>query len=188
VGTTTNYAFPYPSNSDASTGPAQMQSLAQAVDTLLKQREPLFVRKTVNETINNTTTLNSDDVLLLAPAVSTVYSLEGFIIYTSNTTPDFKFGFSFPTGASLSWSGFGLDVNATAGHAELAANVAARLTSDSTFNYGGSDAFVCGLNVKGLLIMGSTAGNLTARWAQVTANASDTTVYRDSWLRLTRVT
>jgi hypothetical protein len=187
VGTTTNYAFPYPSVSDSSNGPAQMQSMAQAIDTLLKEREPLFKRKTVNETVNNTTTLQNDDVLFLTPLVSTVYTLEGFIIYTSNTTPDFKCSFTFPAGASLSWTGGGVDINATAGHSDMAANVAARLTSDSTFSYGGSDAFVTALQIKGTLIMGGTSGNLQFRWTQATANASDTTVYRDSWLRLTKV-
>jgi hypothetical protein len=35
--------------------------------------------------------------------------------------------------------------------------------------------------------MGGTSGNLQTRWAQGTADATDTKILKDSWLRLTRV-
>lgn len=150
-------------------------------------RQVLFALKSADETVNNTTSLNSDDHLTLAPSINCTYILEAFVNYTSGTTPDFKFGWTFPAGATLTWTGGGHVVTGSSGAGDLASNVAHRLAADSTFSYGGGAAFVCGLQVKGLLIMGGTSGNLTARWAQATADASDTIVKADSWMRLTRV-
>lgn len=60
--TTTNYAWPYPSTSDSSNGPAQFQSLATAQDTTVKtidlaaRDKPVFVaRKSASQNINDST-------------------------------------------------------------------------------------------------------------------------------------
>lgn len=184
--TTTN-GLVYPASTANTQLWTHFQNLAESADTLHQSVRPLFVRKTADETISNTTALQSDDALVLTPAINKVYTLEGLVLYTSGATPDFKMGFTFPAAATLSWNGGGANVNASSGSGDYVSNCANRLAVDSTFAFGGGGAFVCSIKLDGLIIMGGTAGSLTLRWAQNTAEASNTVVKFDSWLRLTPV-
>lgn len=186
---TTSRGYDYPVLGDAPNVPADMQALAESINTdvgnVSTALTELFVRRTADSSaVNNSTTLVSDSVLALTPAISTVYTLSGLIVYSSNIAADIKFGFTFPAGATLTWTGSGVVVTGGGGGGDLAANVALRLAADSTFAYAGGDAFIMGIPIRGTLIMGSTAGNLTARWAQNSAHASNTNVRQDSWLSL----
>lgn len=191
AGNTANRAYTYPQLSDAANVPFYMQQLATQIDTDVNTVDNLhksyFAKRTSNSTaVNNSTALVSDSQLLVTPAISQVFTLDGLIMFTSGTTPDFKMAFSFPAGATLSWAGAGVDVTGSSGSGDMVGNAAARLAADSTFAYGGGAAFVCSIHLKGLFIMGSTAGNLTLRWAQFVANASNTIVLQDSWIRVRR--
>lgn len=192
AGSTAVYALRWQDLLDPPDGPNLGKHLAEDVeDELIRidAKDPQFVRRITDDTpINNSTTLKSDSVLTLTAPINTVRRLSGLVAYTSNATPDFKFGFSFPAGASLTWTAGGHAITGSSGSGDFVSNTSVRGASDTTFGYGGADSpFVCALHVSGLFIMGSTPGALTVRYAQFLANASDTKTKTDSWLMLTPV-
>jgi len=192
MGTTTNYGWAYPETTDAADGPAQFASLAQDIDTTVKaiENKTLFVRKTADEIVNNSTSLQNDDHLVLAVAADSVYIVEAFLIYRANVSADFKLAFTWPASATMSFGSIGGDLDAGGGdNNTVKLQARQRATSGSTtLTYAsigtGSET---SLRVTGLLITGATAGNLQLKWAQNTAHASDAILMEDSWLSLRKV-
>lgn len=147
--------------------------------TALNTLAPLVARKTADETVNNSAVLQNDNELVLAVEANTSYIVWCHLVQQSGTTPDFKFEFTFPTGATRAgWNAFGGNT------ANWQATLANANGGSSGINGTGANSSV---DVYGLLVVGSTAGNLQLVWAQNTANASDTIVRAGSFLHLTRV-
>jgi hypothetical protein len=144
-----------------------------------------LVRKTSDETVNNSSTLQDDDTLLAALAASEVVTFQCFIIFDSGTTPNFKAAFTVPGGATIvyNWSsGISIDTSLAAGRENTASASGTALVWGG---YGvGSKAAA---TLTGTVINGATPGNLTLQWAQNTANASNTKVYAGSFLLVFRV-
>jgi hypothetical protein len=132
---------------------------------------PIAVRKTADQTVNNSTVLVNDSELFWTPPVSTTYQLRLVLYYNSGTVPDIKAGWSLPAGATLTWGA--LYVN-TAGGLTVIGNLGA-----GTLSIGGLGA-EANAEFHGILTMGSTAGNVQLQWAQDTANASNTIVRANS--------
>lgn len=130
---------------------------------------PTVVRKTADETVNNSDALQNDDDLLFAMTASTTYEIELLLLISSNATADFKMAFTLPAGADMIWF---LPATAT-------------LASEGSTAEGIS---ITGTTVEGYLIRGivrcdTTAGNLQLQWAQNTATVVDTIVYANSALK-----
>lgn len=134
-------------------------------------------RTTTSAAVNNSTTFVSDNQLTLAVDANSVYRCHLHLSYTSQATPDFKYQFSKPTGATLSaWSFVGY-------------------STAVAFAYGGSgeaqsiggNGSALPLDAWGILTTSSTAGGFTLQWAQNTANATDTTIAAGSFLELLRI-
>lgn len=138
--------------------------------------EPVFVRKSADETVNNSATLQDDDALGKLLTVSSTYEFELLILYNSGATPDLKFGFTGPAGSSANWAA----ISNSTPVVSVPKVLADTLTVDGT----GADATVL---VKGIFVMGATAGGLQLQWAQATANASNTIVRAGSYLRIRKV-
>lgn len=140
-------------------------------------------------TVNNTTTVTDATGLSVAVLASATYKFDGWIIYTSNTTADFKLQPSSPSGTTGDWSmvGYGRDVSPAAdtglGGLWLGADIGSSLTTagDST----GTASLVC--RVSGLFITSTTAGTFKLRFAQRTANASNTVCKARSWMDVVRI-
>lgn len=135
-----------------------------------------IVRKTSDETMNNDNTLQDDDDLKIAMAANEVWYFEAMLthIAASSGTPDIKIAFTVPSGATLIWSGIGLGVSG-------AANVETEIVSGTAAAFGGGgDSHT--IQVKGIVIMSTTAGDLQLQWAQNTATAEDTDMKAGSWL------
>lgn len=145
----------------------------------LNDLAPRYAYKTSDETVNNTSTLQSDDFLFLDVAASTKYEFELFIVYNSGTTPDLKIGWTLPTGATnlygyqfydgTVWSAGGSTSVPTAGVAlaGFGADLMARF--------------------QGSISISTTAGTMQVVWAQNTANASNTTIRAGAYLRLNKI-
>jgi hypothetical protein len=58
-------------------------------------------RKTANETVNNSSVLQNDDVLLVPVEANVVYLAHLHMLYLSQVAAAFKYGFTFPAGATL---------------------------------------------------------------------------------------
>lgn len=145
-------------------------------DTAITEIRPLFARKTSDETVNNSTTLQDDNELFVSVAANQVYKLHLMVGYSSGTTPDFKINFSLPSGATMPRSSF-----ITGGTGAAVQHGTFTGASVVGIDGQGSDA---SLQIWGTVVMGSTAGTVTLQWAQNTLNASDTIVRSGSTLEL----
>lgn len=130
------------------------------------------VRKTADQTVNNSTTLVNDDELLFAVAANEVWVFRVYLLVATGGTPDIDFSFSCPSGATVRWC----------------------LGSDSVREFAaGTEMYWAGALTKGfgellgIVINGSTAGNLQLQWTQNVANVSDTKVLTDSCIIATQV-
>jgi hypothetical protein len=134
--------------------------------------------KTSTQTVNNSTTLVSDTQLFIAVAANTNCIFTSRFLYTSGTTPDIKFGFTYPVGATGSYTLYGI----AAGGATLNAF---HQVETSVGALEGGTAIAC--TMTGSWTIGATAGVVQLRWAQNTANASNTQVLAGSFIRLDQV-
>lgn len=143
-----------------------------------------FVRKTSDQDRQSVTSLADDSQLLLSVAANTTYLMDLLVIVNSPTAADFKLGWSGPSGAVLEW--------VTNAPHTAQTNFDSSTVSVNRLGIGsGADAAGFGADViyrpSGLLIVSSTAGTLTFRWAQTTSTASNTTVKANSILTLRKV-
>lgn len=137
-------------------------------------------RKTADETVNNTTTLQNDDHLLWTVAASGTYLLELHIGYNTGTTPDAKIAWTYPSGLTMKITGIvGYEATST-----LLSQ--ATYTESSVIPLGGGSGDNH-FSLWGLVFVSSTAGTLQLQWAQNTANASDTIFRNGSYGLLTKI-
>lgn len=140
------------------------------------------IRKTADETVNNSAALQNDDHLVLPVLASEVWAFDLTLLLTSgNTIPDWQFAWTVPAGATMQWGG--VSSSGTANQ-WVTAGVAASpisLTSESGVILSGSAASgVSGVFFRGVIVVSSTAGNVQFQWAQNTAHASDSKVLANS--------
>lgn len=141
-----------------------------------------LVRKTADETVNNSTTLQDDDTLLAALASNEVVAFQCTIFHIGNGTADFKLAFTVPSGAAIRW-----------GMANAQVAPGGTLQGANVTNSSGSSQAVQGETgeraqlVTGLVKNGGTSGNLQLQWAQNTATVVDTKVITDSHLIVWRI-
>jgi len=136
------------------------------------------VHKSADETVNNTSTLQNDDHILFAVGANEKWAFELQLFVIGNSTADFKMGWSVPSGATMRWfAGFG----ATAAGGDLHGLASGELLTESSTR----DLYVNGTThhtLVGYVFNGATPGNVVLRWAQNTANASNTTLERGTFL------
>jgi len=136
------------------------------------------IYKAADETVNNSTTLQNDDSLVLPVAANEVWYFQMNVLYTSSGAADFKIGWTIPAAGALRWhaiyrntaatdvvwaGGLETDVLSIAGTSALAVMVFA--------------------TYKG----GANAGDVQLQWAQNTAEVSDTKVLAGSAMIVTRL-
>lgn len=161
---------------------------ASVLSDLITELRPNGARKTAAEIVNNSNTPQNDDELTVPVAASTLYKLNGLIIFTSGATPDFRFTWSLPAGATHS-------TNTRIYSRSLAAP--SQMVDTRTFITGNSGADGLGTTLSsqgqivelfGYILTSVTAGNAVLQWSQNTTNLSDTTVHPNSFIELKRIT
>jgi hypothetical protein len=156
--------------------------------------ETLKARKTGNETVNNSTTYQDDNHLLLTPSINTTYTGHLHLIYSATNTIDFKGRFTYPSGATVSagWLApeSGTNQSDFEGDVRFGSILAmASPLSDMVFgthNTGGGTAAPVTAEIWFDLAMGSTAGQLVFQWAQNAAVATDLILYAGSYIEMKR--
>lgn len=134
-----------------------------------------FVRKTADESVTSSATLQSDDALLFAIAASEVWIFEFVIVYTASSTGDIAVALAVPTGFStLKWYAQGLQ----GGWSQTQPVTA----SDTTKLFDGVSGRDDVVTMKGIIVNGATSGNVQFRWAQSASDATATTVRAGSYL------
>jgi hypothetical protein len=156
---------------------AGMRPTAAQMDSLV----PIYARKTSDETIISSSTLQNDDDLAWPVAASAVYEFELHMLASSGTTPDLKTGFTFPTGMTGALYGIGPDASGTPPAVTFDAGaLSAVLNWNGT---GGNSHYM----LWGILTVAPTAGTLQLQWAQGTLTASNTIMRAGSYGKLTRI-
>ncbi|MGW3499371.1 hypothetical protein ACWDMY_01315 [Streptomyces globisporus] len=131
-----------------------------------------FVRKTADESVTSSTTLQNDNHLVLPVVANATYSLFLMCIFSGGTVGDIKFDWTVPTGTVLRWS----DQTGTSGlHSNVDVYSAPGGTTQVAFQ------------VWATVVTSGTAGNIQFRWAQNASDATATIVRANSHLCLDRV-
>jgi hypothetical protein len=141
----------------------------------------LFVRKSADETVNNTATLQADDQLVLPVAASVTYRFMLRLIVNTNATADFKMQFTFPSGTTMSYDAF------TGSNPDTAASSLQGPSTQATISAFSGVAADQTLHIVGMIITSTTAGSMGLTWAQNTANVSDTIVKTNSYWEIWQV-
>jgi len=152
----------------------------------------IFVRKTANESVTNSTTPQADDHLYATLPANSIWEVE-ILLRTQSAGGDGNNGgiqvqLNAPTGTSMQVfveirkGGSGSDLNhhwhygwITAPNTSVGYNPIPGTTPTGA------------VKLKGLVIVGSTGGTLQLYWAQNAANGNATTVYANSYMKLTRI-
>ncbi|MFJ4863391.1 hypothetical protein [Streptomyces sp. NPDC088748] len=150
----------------------------------LTAMQPITAVKAANTSRTSTTTLAADPHLVLPVSANATYLLDGWIEYDGAFgAGDLKADWTLPAGATIRW---GLHANASGDTTQkYASSTAAGTLTAGTYGVG---SFANGARPAGYLVIGGTAGNATFRWAQNSSNATATTLYAGSWVRLLRQT
>lgn len=168
---------------------AGSKARASDIENLISELRPNAARKTANEIVNGSSTPQADDELFVPVAASTYYVVDGLLVFTSGTTPDFRYTLSGPSGMTYS-------LNAKVFSRSLAAPSVMVDTRTSTSGNLGADGLGTTLSSQGQIIeltgwvlTSVTPGTVTVLWSQNTSNGSDTTLYGPgSYFELTRKT
>lgn len=145
-----------------------------------------FARKTADESVTSSTTLQDDDHLVIALGANQVWLIEAYISVIGDLTGDIQVGFVVPASSTLRWSGHGPDTAQTdPGNTNMRTDGAT--VSDTAKAYGTTSGGNIGIFIKGLVATAGTSGNLQFRWAQATSDATASTVQSQSWLLARRV-
>ncbi|MGW1162721.1 hypothetical protein ACWD48_31885 [Streptomyces sp. NPDC002519] len=125
------------------------------------------VIKAADTSRTSTATVAADTHLLLPVIANATYIVEAALVWT-NGGGGFRADWSAPSGATMVWTD-----NDGAGAPDLGTDLTFSVTTGTTF--------------QGALVVSSTAGNLTLRWAQNSSNTAATVLLAGCYLKLERV-
>lgn len=143
---------------------------------------PIIARKTADELIASSTTLQNDDNLAWAVTASAVYLMELRVQYKADAAGDLKWGFTFPSGLTMLYGYWGVYDSASA----FTSN-GQKIQTDVPVVGGVGASTGIMLAMSGIVTVAATAGTLQFQWAQNTSNVNSTTVCAGSYGTLTRV-
>lgn len=128
------------------------------------------IPKVSDETIDTSTTLQNDDELFFPVDANKVYAVTGVIRFTTGTTPNIKFTWAAPAGATWVFRSQGNGASGTwesSGSATKTPNGAA---THLIFVFWGH------------VVVAGNAGVVQLQWAQNTSDGGDTTVNAGSYI------
>jgi hypothetical protein len=155
----------------------------------------IFVRKTSDESVTNSTTPQADDHLYATLPANSVWEVEILLRTQSagadNSNGGIRVQLNAPTGTSMQvyveikkgGGGAGDDLL----HHWHYGWITAPTTIVGYNPIPGTTTQTGAVKLKGLVIVGSTGGTLQLYWAQNAANTNATTVYANSYMKLTRI-
>jgi hypothetical protein len=141
------------------------------------------IKKAAAETVNNSNVMQNDDDFVWTVEANHFYECRMFIIFSSGTTPDFKYWFNATNDADARWIDSGVIGSSTDGN-----TMTYKTHNDGhTSTIAGTGGYVC------FCILASFNGNaqggvINWQWAQNTANVSNTIVDSWSYAILTNIT
>lgn len=145
----------------------------------------VFARKTADEGVTSSTTLQNDDHLVVALNANQGYEIEG-VLYaaTDNNAHDLSLAFTVPAGATMKIGYHSVQENGTT------VREADVLTSSGTI---GTVVDLSSANnnimfIRGLVRTGGTAGDVQLQWSDDSSSGTQTvTLQADSYIKVQRV-
>lgn len=139
-------------------------------------------------TVNNTTSFTDATGLSVSVEANATYAFDGWMLYTSGNTPDFKAQPSGPAGTTGDWSliGYGRDVAPAADTGSGSLWIAADIGTALTVAGEATGALKLAALVRGRFVT-SSSGTFKLRIGQRTAAASNTIARAGSWLDVVRI-
>lgn len=138
---------------------------------------PLWARKTGDQSVTNSTALTNDAQLFVSVVANAEYDVEAKIIYEAPIANDFRYAFTWPSGALMPWGTIQLIQGAATNVGDIAPFAFGNPASGDAFNAGGGGAGNQLLVLaKGSLVVGATAGTLRFQFAQATAGAGTSAI------------
>jgi hypothetical protein len=147
-----------------------------------------FVRKTADESVTSSTTLQDDDHLLYAIGATGTFIFDAWLYATSaaDAAGDLAVGFTFPT-ATCHAGVFGLsDTLASGDSGSVKAQAGLSITSGAVLANLGLSTSTLMIHLHGILIATAT-GTLRLQWAQASSSASASTVKAGSHMLVRQV-
>lgn len=147
-----------------------------------------IVKKTANETVNNSSALQDDDHLFFAVLANTDYEFEFDFFYSSAAAADFNLTVTGPAAPTLVY--FVIEFvlpdatgGGVAGRTDIFTAFAFSVTTGGAPGIVHASGTVGHVRLRGILHNGANAGTVQLQWAQATANASNTVVRKGGTLR-----
>lgn len=132
---------------------------------------PLFVEKTANQTVNNSTTLVSDTHLKFTMVANKRYAVWGCILMITPNTAEFDFKWLLPGSCTIDGS-YDLSPVNDGGVFDFTENAEFAIQSDGSLQ---------GASWSGVIVADGSGGVAQYQWAQNSAVAGNTTLYAGSW-------
>ena len=136
-----------------------------------------YVRKTADESVTSSTTLQNDDHLLYTIGATGTYVADVFLFATSaaNAAGDLNVGWSFPTG-TLHYGGAGLGLGLASGNDGTVTppGLLSATSGTSVLGFGLSTSTLI-ITIRAILIATAT-GTLQFMWCQNSSNANASTL------------
>lgn len=130
-----------------------------------------IIYKSADETVNNSTTLQNDDHLILPVGANEVWAFTLCLLFRSGTTPDLKYAFTAPSGATVQFLSTIYFDSIGDGASTTVATIPGNGTTVTVVD-----------TATGVITASNTAGNMTLQWAQNVQNSSDTKVLAGSYI------
>lgn len=156
-------------------------------DTKMDQVSLDFIRKTADESVTSSATLQNDDHLLATIGATGTYLFDLWLRGTSaaNAAGDLAIGFTYPTG-TLDLFGLGLDGTLASGTTGTVQATSVSPVSGNVAAFYGLSTSIVTINIRGILIATAT-GTLQFQWAQQASNANASTIKAGSHLTVRQV-
>lgn len=152
---------------------------AATLSALITELRPVYAVKSATTSRNTTTTVTADPHLSIALPADSQWDIQAdlWVSSAANAAGDFRYGWTFPTGASLDMGSHGLIdtiASGSVGDIDTEVRVSADTSSPSaeTSNMASTTATL--ITPRGRITVGSTAGNLVLTWAQLASNGNNT--------------
>lgn len=147
----------------------------------------LFVRKTADESVTSSTTLQDDNHLSVTVEANAIYDVRLWIIAEGDeTTGDAKVKFVAPAGAAMNFTTYSPHFTETSEFGSTIKVTLSDLTGSPTYGLFGAGISVI-LKADGLLTVGGTGGTFKLQWAQNGSSATPTIFKTGSYMTLRRV-
>lgn len=174
----------------AATSTTQVATTAMVQAAIAAAAVTSSVRRTTDSTARaSTTTLVADDQLVLPVVANGIYEVTvNLLVGAANAVMDAKVGFTGPAGAAFTWGASGTPNNNAAGYGiATLANSPAVMKTISDSQAFGTAAGTQGAGFVGVLVVSSTAGNLTVTWAQNTSDAGNLQMMAGSYIKAVKI-